>query len=545
MASCRLQKFPNLRTHSSIIILDLSDNEIRGEIPNWIWNVGNGSLDHLNLSCNFLDGLEKPYTIPSTLVVLDLHSNQLQGQLPIGVVPSQVQDAAYLDYSNNFFNGSIPFDLGSYAPFASFLSLSNNSFTGAIPESICNASYLQVLDLSNNKLNGILPSCLFNITGIETLGLGVLNLGKNQITGNIPDSFPSNCALKTLDLGRNVLEGRIPSSLINCSSLEVLNLGSNKFVDTFPCPLQNLSSMRVLILRSNGFNGDLHCVNANHMWPNLQIIDIASNNFTGELSPKLLNWKGMTVDEDNTAQSRGNIRFDFLRLNDFYYQDKVLLTVKGVEMELVKILRVFTSIDFSSNNFHGIIPNTIGALTSLYFLNLSHNALTGNIPKAIGNLKRIESLDLSANHLDGEIPAQLAKLTFLSVLNLSFNRLSGMIPTGNQLNTFGPDSYLGNQQLYGFPLSKSCKPPTSSRGGKSEIELGGGQLEIKWEYVTSALGFMVGLGVYLWMLLHNKRCREAYKQLDNVLVPLFSPRQRGRKSLKPRSRVRRNRIISI
>nr|GMD40092.1 receptor-like protein 12 [Ipomoea batatas] len=335
MASCRLQKFPNLRTHSSIIILDLSDNEIRGEIPNWIWNVGNGSLVYLNLSCNFLDGLEKPYTIPSYLSVLDLHSNQLQGQIPM----ASTSGALYLDYSNNFFNSSIPYDLGSYASFASFLSLSNNSFTGPIPESLCNASYLKVLDLSNNKLNGILPSCLFS----NFRYLGVLNFGKNQITGNIPDLFPRNCALKTLDLGRNVLEGRIPSSLINCSFLEVLNLGSNKIVDTFPCPLQNLSSLRVLVLRSNGFHGNLHCVNADHMWPNLQIIDIASNNFTGELSPKLLNWKGMTVDEDNIAQSRGNIRFDFLRLNDFYYQDKVLLTVKGVEMELVKILRAFTS----------------------------------------------------------------------------------------------------------------------------------------------------------------------------------------------------------
>nr|GMD43340.1 wall-associated receptor kinase 2-like [Ipomoea batatas] len=340
------------------------------------------------------------------------------------------------------------------------------------------------------------------------------------------------------NLSRNALKGRIPKSLINCSSLEILNVGNNKIVDTFPCPLKSLSSLRVLVLRSNGFHGDLHCVNANHNWLNLQIIDIASNNFSGTLSPKFLYWKRMIVDEE-AKQSGRFIRFDYLGLTN-YYQNTVIVTWKGTEMKMEKILIVLTSVDFSSNNFHGIIPDTIGALTSLYALNLSHNALVGNIPETIGNLKMVESLDLSANQLDGGIPAQLAKLTFLSVLNLSFNGLSGMIPTGNQLNTFGPDSYLGNQDLCGFPLSKSCKSPTSFSGGESERELGDGQSEIKWEYVTAAFGFIVGLGTYLWMLLHNKRCREAYQQLDEVLVRLFGPRRRGRKSPGRGCRVRRN-----
>nr|GMD40062.1 receptor-like protein 12 [Ipomoea batatas] len=137
-----LHKLPNLST------LDLSDNGIRGEIPSWIWEVGNGTLSLLNLSCNLLDGLEKPYRIPSTLIVLDLHSNQLKGPLPT--------------LSNGF-----------------LLCLSNNSFTGTIPESICHARDLKILDLSNNKLGGTLPSCLLN----NSWSLGVLNLGQNQIHG--------------------------------------------------------------------------------------------------------------------------------------------------------------------------------------------------------------------------------------------------------------------------------------------------------------------------------------------------------------------------
>ncbi|XP_031101537.1 receptor-like protein 7 [Ipomoea triloba] len=540
-----LQKLTNLRG------LNLSNNEIRGEIPSWIWKLGNGSLYHLNLSCNFLESLEKPYTIPSSLTVLDLHSNQLQGPLPIPPACNDGDGPIHLDYSHNFFNGSIPFGLGSFARNAYFLSLANNSFTGTIPESICNASYhLKILDLSDNELGGTLPSCLFNSFN----RLGVLILRKNEIHGSVPDSFTIYCSLQTLDLSRNLFEGKIPKSLINCSLLEVLNVGSNNIVDTFPCTLKNLSSLRVLVLRSNNFHGDLQCVHANHIWPNLQIIDIASNNFSGKLSWKFLNWKRMIIDED-TAESGQYIMFNHLSLigNRIgvighepkhdpyeYYKDILMVTWKGMEMEMVKILKVFTFVDFSCNNFYGVIPESIGALTSLYVLNLSHNGLTGNIPETIGNLKMIESLDFSANQLGGEIPTQLAKLTFLSVMNLSFNKLSGMIPTGNQLNTFGPDSYIGNQELCGFPLPKSCKSPKTSNGGRSEIEIDGGSTEIKWEYVSSALGFAVGLGAYLWMLLHNKRCREAYQQLDEVLIRLFGPRQRGRKSPGLGRRVRRN-----
>ncbi|KAG5584766.1 hypothetical protein H5410_045200 [Solanum commersonii] len=94
LASCRLQKFPNLKNQSRLIHLDLSDNQIRGAIPNWIWGIGSGNLAHLNLSFNQLEYMEQPYNASSNLVVLDLHSNRLKGDLPIP--PST---AIYVDYS--------------------------------------------------------------------------------------------------------------------------------------------------------------------------------------------------------------------------------------------------------------------------------------------------------------------------------------------------------------------------------------------------------------------------------------------------------------
>ncbi|MBA0792340.1 hypothetical protein Gohar_016848 [Gossypium harknessii] len=93
------------------------------------------------------------------------------------------------------------------------------------------------------------------------------------------------------------------------------------------------------------------------------------------------------------------------------------------EIELMKILTIFTSIDLSSNNFEGQIPRDIGELSSLRGLNLSHNNLVGHIPSSLRNMTRLEWLDLSSNKLSGQIPTGLLDLTFLSSFNVSYNQL--------------------------------------------------------------------------------------------------------------------------
>ncbi|XVF78886.1 hypothetical protein PTKIN_Ptkin14bG0173600 [Pterospermum kingtungense] len=132
--------------------------------------------------------------------------------------------------------------------------------------------------------------------------------------------------------------------------------------------------------------------------------------------------------------------------------------MKGVEIELERILNILTTIDMSSNKFVGKIPEIVGKITSLHVLNFSHNKLTGQIPSSFGDLAALESLDLSSNKLVGEIPMQLASLNFLAALNLSENQLVGQIPQGKQFNTFLNDSYEDNLGLCGFPLSKGCGP---------------------------------------------------------------------------------------
>ncbi|KAL5990936.1 hypothetical protein ACLOJK_011841 [Asimina triloba] len=414
LRSCNIKEFPSvLRNQEALTYVDLSNNRIRGEIPNWIWEVGSGRLLYLNLSHNALNGIEPPFPYVSLkrLHFLDLSSNLIEGSL----VPS------------------------------------STFFPRTVPMSICNSTFLQVLDLSDNLFSGQVPPCLGETSNV----LSVLNLRRNNFSGSLPQTFKEGCSLTTIDVSGNKLEGQVPRSLPNCKMLEVINLGNNQMHDTFPFSLGILSQLRVLVLRSNKFYGPIvsPLSNPTKTFTMLQIMDLSSNDFTGSLpSDMFWTWKAMMGESSSSSM--------FLNRSFFlggYYQDKVTIVNKYLEMKLVKILTAFTVLDFSNNKFHGSIPSSIGDLKSLLVLNMSNNDLEGGLPASLGNVRALESLDLSHNRLSGEIPWQLSDLTFLSVLDLSQNLLVGRIPQSQQFLTFPKESFLGNLGLCGFPLPAKCE----------------------------------------------------------------------------------------
>ncbi|XP_068318477.1 receptor-like protein 6 [Pyrus communis] len=492
LVSNKLRTFPVfLRNQTYLTYLDLSENQIQGQLPNWIWKLD--SLSYLNVSSNALESLEGPFINSTSHVFkLDLHSNQLKG--PISIVTPY---AEYLDYSNNHFNSSIPV-------------------------SICNASGLLALDLSSNSLRGEIPQCLAAMSTLR-----VLNVKKNNITGMISNlEFPENCeSLEALDLSQNQIEGQFPKSLARCRSLISLNLEENQITDTFPCLLKNISTLMVLALRSNNFYGGIGCpaVKPNATWPILQIVDLAYNNFNGEVPGfSLTTWQAMKNNTNIGFRSTVSVfKFASPSSGFDFYEPAITITSKGLKRDWAKILTILTLIDFSCNNFSGPIPKEMGDLKYLYFLNLSSNAFTGEIPSSFGNMRQLESLDLSQNKLSGQIPQQLANLNFLSFLNLSNNQLVGKIPAGTQISTFPNDSFTGNKGLWGPPLTVDNKarlspPPTLNGSHPNSTD------EIDWDLISVEIGFVFGFAVAVGSLVFFKRWSKwYYRSMYKILVRIF------------------------
>ncbi|XVF21388.1 hypothetical protein REPUB_Repub12eG0086300 [Reevesia pubescens] len=90
-------------------------------------------------------------------------------------------------------------------------------------------------------------------------------------------------------------------------------------------------------------------------------------------------------------------------------------------------LRHLIHLDLSNNLFWSI-PEFIGSLTELTYLNLSYNPFEGTIPSQLGNLSKLLSLDLNRIYIDPIISTDdldwLSRLSSLKSLRMSFTNFT-------------------------------------------------------------------------------------------------------------------------
>ncbi|CAF2099347.1 unnamed protein product [Brassica napus] len=426
----------------NLVYLDLSYLNTRGPLDVGIfWHLKSLqqlTLSHINTTIARID-LNAVLSLPlKSLSILDLSGSHVSVENMRSSVSTLLSQLIYLFLSGC---GITVFpEFISSLQYISMIDLSNNSIKGQVPAWLWRLPELHYAELSYNAINGfkefpkdvsrtMMTDLFHNASAISSRGVA-----NNHLTGKLPDVFLNDCNLRSLNVGHNQLAGKLPRSLSGCSSLEVLNMEHNRINDTFPFWLGSLPELHLLVLRSNEFHGSLqYHPNVASFFPQVRIIDISHNDFTGTLpSHFFMYWSAMHSEGDGSG-------LEYMGYN-YFYQDSMVLMNKGIELNYTKIRAILTLIDLSGNRLQGQVK-------ALKVLNLSSNGFVGNIPSSLANLVQLESLDLSHNKLSGHIPRDLADLTSLCIIRVSHNKLVGMIPKSTQFQTQNVSGFEDNAGL--------------------------------------------------------------------------------------------------
>lgn len=493
--SCHLgPKFPTwLQNQIGLKTIVLNNAAISDNLPKWIWELD--LVNELDIAYNNFSGKVPNSLRFSSLSTVDLSSNRFEGPLPLWSI-----NVSALYLRDNLFYGPIPQSIGKVMPYLTDLDISWNSLNGSIPFSIGDLTLMTNLAISNNYLSGKIPDFWNGMSNIYSI-----DMSNNSLSGTIPRSMGSIPTLLFLMLSSNNLSGEIPIELKNCELMNSLDIGDNRLSGNLPSWIgENMPLLLILRARNNSFTGKIPpqiC----HL-SDLHILDISKNLISGIIPPCLGNLSGFKTVVD----------FDTER-----YEGRLKLVSKGRLLEYREsTLYLMNSLDFSSNNFTGNIPQSLTTLVELRILNLSINHLTGEIPEDIGNMKTLETLDLKNNRLAGPIPSTMSELTFLNSLNLSYNSLSGKIPTANQFQSLDdPSIYKGNPALCGPPLDTKCNDSSEGIPVGDKVETDSeGIFEDIWLIISIVAGFFIGFWGACGTLIVKKRWRDA---LFIFLVKVF------------------------
>ncbi|KAK7364430.1 hypothetical protein VNO80_13084 [Phaseolus coccineus] len=270
---------------ANISILDLSNNQITGQLPDCWEHLS--SLQFLDLSNNnWSEKIPQSMGGLVNLGALLLRNKSLTGELPL-TLKNHIH-LETLDLSENLIRGLIPSWIGDSLQQLKMLSLRSNRFFGSVPVHLCQLSQILVLDLSRNNLSKGIPTCLSNFTammdkkvvkrdeiiegsyhsnvlltwkGQEHVFLNPeyllksIDLSSNDFTGEIPKEVTKLLGLVSLNVSRNNLDGEIPSDIGNLNSLEFLDLSRNHLFGKIPSSLSKIDRLAVLNLSNNDLNG--------------------------------------------------------------------------------------------------------------------------------------------------------------------------------------------------------------------------------------------------------------------------------------------------
>ncbi|PPD94100.1 hypothetical protein GOBAR_DD08873 [Gossypium barbadense] len=321
----------------------------------------------------------------------------------------------------------------------------------------CNSltGYVEILDFSLKSwvVAGTISPSLLKLHHLTSL-----NFNSNDFNGSlIPEFFGSLKKLKLLDLSNANFRGPVPSLLGNLSMLETLRLGGNGGDVTYRHNFKKMFSVRKLEWLSHLSRlkeVDLSFTNLSNAndWsqvishlPLLQILSLRHCDLP-------------SISSSSLSLANSSTSLTYLDLSDNN------LPSSAIYPWLFNVSSNLVSLDLSSNQLKGPIPeafgnmkaiqelylsdnllvlaenqvrgdsgsNEIGKLPDLRVLDLGYNLVNGSISKSIGQLSNLHVLRLAGNSFDGDVisEAHFSNFTNLQVLDLSYTSLTLKFNTG-------------------------------------------------------------------------------------------------------------------
>ncbi|XP_052883591.1 receptor-like protein EIX2 [Gossypium arboreum] len=288
------------------------------------------------------------------------------------------------------------------------LYFNGNDFNGSlIPEFLISLKKLKLLDLSNANFRGPIPSLLGNLSMVETLRLG----------GNGEGVTFRHKFKKMYSVGK--LEWLSHLSRLKQVDLSFTNLSNAKdwsqIISHLPllqelslrdCDLPSISSSSVSLTNSS---------------TSLITLDLSDNKLpSSAIYPWLFNVSRNLVSLNlSSNQLKGPIPEalgNMMAIQELYLSDNLLILAE-------------------SQVRGDSVLNEIGKLPDFMALDLGYSLLNGSISKSIGQLSNLRVLRLAGNSFDGDVisEAHFSNFTYLQKLDLSSTSLtlkfnSGWIP---------------------------------------------------------------------------------------------------------------------
>ena len=201
-----------------------------------------------------------------------------------------------------------------------------------------------------------------------------INLGENNLHGQLPDSIGNLTKLEQLELGGNQLYvGDLPSTMQNLKSLTYLSLYSTQIKGAIPDWLESLENLHYLDLSYNNLQGSIPDYFGNF---NLHQLKLIQSSLSGDIPDSLSNCQNITVLNIGGNQFTGGIPDSFANLENL------------------------AEVDVSGNQLTGEFPKVIASWTNIRLLVLGSNQFTGAIPDYLMNFQNLHQIDVNDNQLD-------------------------------------------------------------------------------------------------------------------------------------------------